>query len=403
MSRPATTLMMGALLSLLSTAVAAAWQLEPELRISEQWQDNVGLVAESDQPVSAASVGAVVGVGLRQQQPRSSLQLLGRLDGNHYLRADEALHDSVNQLWRFDGRYRSRPQQQWRLQADLRRDTLWRTLADAEDSELLGSRLAADTDPYLVSRSIRRDRLLLAPAIEFALSERSELIIELRHLQVRYDALDSDLSEYREAQLSGQWRYHLNERDWLNTTLRTIRYRNRQSDLEVVSEEALLGFGSHLSPTTDIGFEVGVQRSRFLEPDAAEDQESGALLTLDTDHRSDRGRYRVSLVRTLLPSGAGERLINHELQLQLEPNWGELTQVALQGRLFRTEALRAAGRDAERRYLELEPAISHRLSRWWQLRLSYRYQQQRDIAASSTAEGNQIRLSATYRRQRPLP
>jgi hypothetical protein len=394
--------LVGVTMSAAAPAYAQQLTVEPSVSLWTRYDDNLRLRPVDEQAVWQTTLTPAVQLDRRTEALHVRAQAL--LNLIHY----DRLENRDQQLLRLRSRYTGE-RHGWGLDGDLRRDTTLAlipegfvepvTPTDEVELELPpGDVIDPDvTEIGLVPVEVRRNRIVLRPSFDYALTERTQVGVQYQLIDVNYgeDAATS-LIDYQQHRGALDFAYRLSPVADVSTTVGYTRYRAPGLDTTVDNVDLTGTYRWAVTETLDASFSAGVRRTE-REVAAVEESSTGVLLGATARHRGERTVYTANATREVSPSGAGELIESDRLGLSIDHEWRPRLTVG-----FRADAfwLRPLGdvdvRAVERRFLRLEPRFRYELTRWLDVDGSYRYRHQKRTVDDRAAESNAFFLAVRY-------
>lgn len=208
--------------------------------------------------------------------------------------------------------------------------------------------------------------------------------------QVDYDVVASSLGLARV----------LDEDERLGLTIYGSRLEAPQIANRADQLGAQIDYGRPLGEKIRLSATLGARQSRFTRRFQANHQDNGLLLGLTLDMEREYAAWRLSLSRTVDPSGTGTLMQNDSLSLTMRRAWSESLSSSFAFVLSDREDLQGLDRGGERLYGQLRADLNWQLAREWTLSARYRFIRDRARLTDCEAESNAFILSVSYRRER---
>lgn len=381
------------LLALIAAAgpVNAAWKTEPYVRLEQEYDDNVRLVATDEE--SAAVTTLTGATEFSRITEISTVATLLRVDGVRY--EDQEFDDELNYQGRYDGSFNTSPLNRWGIRAAYEKDTLLRTVAELVVPDTVAVTPDDDVDAALVTQNVDRHQVQFRPWWSRDLTQRARTDAAYSLRAVKYDDETDQLSDYIEHTLSAGWAYKTSEISELTAALVASHYRADEFDREYEDYQARIGFTHEFSEISDGGIEVGYRETQW-DTDGESSDDNGYVVNLFASRRSALTRYSGRLGRSVYPSGAGDLIVSDELALKVVRDLSPRLRFWTRLRAFQNESIRDDTLSANRRYLSIRPVISWNITRWWSVEGSYRYRRQKRDTDDSSAESNAVFIALRY-------
>ena len=375
--------------------MAEAWIFQPEIRLSQSYDDNFRLSVENPDQVWTTTLSTIVGL----TRATETTQVVGRvrLDFVKYVGDTDRLDDKgsqylfldVNRRWeRFSARAAA---------SYVRSDTLVNQFRDPGAPDFgLGP---VDPDAGLTTRQTRRKNLRFAPGLSYSLSERNSLEADFRYQETRYDDADRfGLTNFRTWDARVGVARRLSEISRVELKFGRFDYKADDRDRRYDTDFATVEYSTGISETLNGQLTLGWRNTDF-DTGLRSGSNNGAVYLLSGAYTTERSRFTGRVGRTLTPSGGGSVAQRDELTLQwnydLRPKWG----FVLKGRYFKdrtVETLDSKRLDNDREWLYVTPTLEWRFARDWSLNGSYTYRRRKNRSDPEAADGNAVMLSLVW-------
>jgi hypothetical protein len=393
-------------LLIFSDVFAARYQIQPTIGIEQGFTDNYRLTAENEQKV--ATTRPSLDVTLRRLTENQDLEALLRLDYVYYKEdsggPDDDLQNESNQLARARYEYRGE-RAGLGIDGFYRRDTVLRTVRavfEADDVSL--DPADDDVDDAIVRRNIRRQRYYAEPEVGYSLTERLGVGLRYRYNRVLYGEPDSvpiTLRDYKSQTVETSFPYSLTERHQLIPRILYNDYETDDGDSEFKTVAGLLDWEFDYSETASVSLFGGGYYTDYETP-AEDGDNSGYIAGITGTQRTGRTIYTARLQRRLYPSGSGDIVETDELVFNISRRMTERLRFTLRSRAYENESTRRDNPDINRRFLTLRPALRYRLTQWWSVDLSYRYDRTKRDTDVDSADSNTLFITLFYTRPADL-
>lgn len=460
----------GALL-ISTSALADVWVFEPSAAIDQRFDDNYTIDPSLPDKTSATRV--VGTLSLSREAPAAKFTGLVRVDGllTQNNTSDGDLES--NQVGFLSSQF-TRARSVYGIDLNFKRDTPSRDIsADLTDI----SSVAADTGASVTQdQNVARQRFIISPNWRYNLTRRTSLETELTYTSVKHDlpsardalltkwasinpdepppdpitiqdtgffTVDDELDDFREIAFDLGVRTQLSP---ISTLSFFAGYSDYTADAEASRdivfpfEETIpdaenpdirrrprrearsntakfrIGYDRALSPTLNVGVQVGVYTNKTDETDLLRDSDaidpgqnredllseltsenSGYLANITATKSTGLTRYSAKFGVDVLPSDIGSQVESLEAIGDLFRQVGPLLDFTFRIRAYEPDAFNVEGKDEfARRFLSMEPKLIWRFSRAWTVAGSYRYRRQKSQGATESGESNAILFSLKY-------
>jgi len=470
---------LGALACLLVATAASAevWVLDPSASLDQRFDDNYTINPNQSAAVSATRLVGNFGVSRKSQA--TSFTGLARIDGLLTLGEDgsnSAGGELNSNRILFLDLSRQQARSSYGISLNAKLDTPSRDIS-ADITDL--SATAADTGASVTqTENVARRRVILSPNFTYNLSRRATVETEFNFTQVRHalpsvgDSLrkqyqlanpdqpipdnltvadvggvftvNDELDDFDEQSVDVGYRYKISPISTFSAFVAYNRFvteteadpavvfdfdekepdpnerqilRNPKRVAKSNTAKFRLGWDRALSPTLNIGVQIGLFRNDFdnsdlfRESDQTEISDADRQEKLDSAVGSSQGYLgSVTLTRTsgvarytgkigfdVLPSNVGSQVESFEAVGDYERELGPLLDFSFRIRAYEPDAINASSDDEfARRFLSMEPKLVWRYNRSWTVAASYRYRRQKSRANPNTGESNALLFSLKY-------
>jgi len=178
-----------------------------------------------------------------------------------------------------------------------------------------------------------------------------------------------------------------------------------------------IGYDRSMTPTLNIGFQVGVYSNTTDKSDLLRDddvtryseenlrnaraqrvsKQSGYLANITATKNTGITKYTAKFGVDVLPSDIGSQVESLEAVGDLFREVGPLLDFSFRVRAYEPDAFNAdSNNEFARRFLSIEPKLIWRFTRAWTVAGSYRYRRQKSQADTRSGESNAILFSLKY-------
>ncbi len=354
------------------SANGAEWKTEPTINVRTQYNDNVRMRSEENNP--EGSVGYTFDPRVKFKGEELSLwdisiDARGRI--NRFPGIEDA--DSENVFFVFDGG-RQTERSNWRLNASYDKNSSFDTDFDTANP---GGVLEDRTD---------RTTTTIAPSVIWSMSETSQMSFSLSTTDVSYDErtnINFVDYEYDSAQLRVNWQ--VLEKHKIGFTSSYAEYDSPDNNLSYNQTVLQMDYTYTINQLSDISLSLGGRRLDTTRSN----QDNGTVLNLSYNSASETASHSFRMGRSVTPSSFGGAQERRDITYQFNIKNTErfTTTLILNG--FETDTVRG-NRLFDRTEYRIEPAIRYKLSRNWNLGLRYRYLNQSYTVQDRDAESNAV-------------
>jgi len=388
-----------------SAVQAAEWKLEPSVGISTQYNDNVGMRTEVNNPIGSTGYTLDPKINIvAEEQNLWDMSLSTRAKFTRY--QDIQNSDSNNIYVNFGSGWQTE-RAMLRLNASFTRNTNFDDDYDTE-SPLAG----------LIDDKTERETTSLSPSVRWNLSKTSRIIFSVSTTDISYNEVTStSFRDYTNDSVEFKW-------DWQALQKHTFGYTASYSEQETpkinyTSDTSVLSvdYTYNFSQSSDIKVSLGGRRTnlseiircvtlgefevtrkcRFSDPiysDMKTGEDNGVTVNLSYSNQTERASNSFNVSRNVASSSTGsiqeQRSVNYKFSFK---NTERLTSnLLLDG--SKAETIGGGDSSNDRTRYRVEPSIYYKLSRDWALSFKYSYINQNitDTDEDSTSNAVYINL-----------
>jgi len=363
----------------------AEWTAEPTINLRTQYNDNVRMTTRENKPESSVGYTFDPRVKLKGEELKLwdvSIDARGRI--SRFPGIEDA--DSENVFFVFDGG-RQTERSNWRLNASYDKNSSFDT--DFNTANPGGSGTLSDrTD---------RTTATIAPSVTWSMSETSQMSFSLSTTDVSYDEVTSRNFvdyEYDNAQFLVNGQFFVNHS--LGFTSSYAEYDSPDNNLSYNQIVLQMDYAYTINQLSDLSLSLGGRSldttTRVSGFGDVSTQDSGTVLNLSYNRASETTSHRFLANRTVSPSSFGGAQERRNITYQLRVSNTERFTTRLIFNAFETETIRGDQRQRQFDRVEyrIEPAVSYKLSRSWNLEFRYRYLNQSYTNQNRDAESNAV-------------
>ncbi len=360
-----------------SPAVAADWRLIPKLGVSGGYDDNI--LYTKEEKVDSSIINVEPGVEMDFKSLLSSIRLTADWDILSYL--DESSLNRVNQYYRLNGNHRLG--QRWDVRAGFR----------FYDDTTLNTYLE---ETGRVVERIDRQYVYATGGISYDISTISSIDANYSYEQARYE--DDVFPDYDRHRVNLRYRHQLkSQQDELFVGPSFYHRTNDLNDTDYVSLD--LGWERDWSDITNTFAAIGARYTTVEDQDGNDESNWGALARFNLTRLGIASKITFRYYHDLatLVSGADVNVDN--FYLRYDYRLTERFGVGINGRLVFSYDLFSSEDDVEdNRYYMVEPFLSYRLTKNFNVYLRYSYQNSsKDLVDSEdTRERNRVWIEFKY-------
>ena len=391
MSKKKLICLMGCMLAISHVALGAEWSVVPSIRLQSSYDDNIYLTTGSHKSIWGVSVSPLLRLGKRTQN--SEIFLTGRATFNHYSQKQAVNPDA--QIITLASHYDTQLNV-WRLDGYYKRDTTSTTIAVEPDTTSVTGSGSSIVNVNLVPVEVRQNDLSLHPSWTRKLAPKTSLSLGYGFNDVFYDGSHTSLSDYQQHGIGAAISHKITQRDDLGVMANASLYRASSFNNEANNYGIQMTLDHDYTETLHGTLRVGGRYTSSTVANQKTDT-AGLLLTAILNKQySEVTSYRITLGRSVLPSGSGEVVETDLLAGQVSRDLSPRLNFALWGNVFKEKSINVNTSGVSRTYLDIEPSLRYQITRQWTVDGSYRYRWQKYRSASTSADGNAVFISLNY-------
>jgi len=370
---------------------AAEWKIEPSINMKAQYNDNVRMRADENNP--EGSIGFTLDPRVKfagEEQAVWDVAIDARGKIIRYQDIEDG--DSENAFFVFDGG-RQTERSDWRLNTSFERNSNFDTDFDTENP-----------DAGLLDDHTERKTISISPSVSWNPGETSQMSISFNSTNVTYDEktnLSYEDYDYDSLQFVAYW--IVTENHQLGFTSSYAEYES--PDASFFYDQTIIQFDYTytINQVSDVSFSLGGRRLDSLLEDGeivgcaladefetfggcpvsqdpifanVENEEDGTVVNLSYRSYSETVRHSFTAGRTVAPSsfGGAQEVRNANYRLNVANTERLSTKLLLDA--SETETISGINSSNDRARYRIEPSISYKLNKDWGLQFLYRYIQQ---------------------------
>lgn len=356
---------------------AAEWVADPSVKMSAIYNDNILLRATNTE--SSAGLFVQPKLGLSRKTEISEVSIKGDLDTRRY--SSNTQNDSDNARISLSSFYKT----------ELSK---WAVTATVEQYSVIASE---EEDTGLLFSNRDRDLYSLSPSWTYSLAADQKIQLTYSFTELDYDGNVASLRDYRYQNVSGAWIWSMNERDKLTLLLNAYDYETLDSLTSVKTDGTGLrgGIDHNFTETMAGSLHVGLSSSTNNIGGVKRGTDNPYILA-ELSNKTELSKYSIRLKTSLSPSGAGQVNQSDRLDFRLSHRWSEKATPYLNISGIRNK-INSGASITDRKYYNVQPGLSWKLTKQWDLSGSYRYVRQKYDSASGTADSSQFFISLIYK------
>lgn len=380
----------GALTAAFSGAVwPAEWSVQPAVSANVGRDTNPLLATGPHESATVTTLTPTMQIRGRTERSHVDLGLV--LNYNNY--SGNQVDNTNQQFLLLNSSTRPSERTTLGLDGEFRRDNLRQTVFTGTGTE-------GDADVGLIQRDVGREWLRFRPSWSRALTERSSLRLLYDHRDVTFsNSSGTGLVDFTNQLLAAAYSYDIDQKDSIDVTANTSRYRAPSADNTTDTARLLVGISRAFSETSRGSISVGASSTKQDIADNI-DHASGFVLQANATQRSDVTKLDGEIRHDVSPSGIGLSIESDQLRMQLVRRLSSQVNFVLRTLLLRNKALQGTDPTVDRRYYEVEPAFEYQWMPQWFLRASYVYRYQKFDISPTSATSNSVFVGVVYDWQR---
>jgi len=398
---------------LIATVNAVEWKTEPTISMDMQYNDNVRMRVDNDNPEGSTGFifePRVKLAGIEQHVWDVSIDALGRIIRFQ----DIEDSDSENVFFVFNGG-RQTERTDWRLNTSFERNSNFDTDFDFQNP-----------DAGLLDDHTERKTKSISPSVSWSISETSQMSFSLNSTAVSYDEVTNlNLTDYDydSAQFVASWQITENQR--LGFTSSYAEYESPETNFSYDQVVFQVDYSFALNQLSKVSLSVGGRRLDSLRTDVTtgcevfgeiapiedfpggicptspffvitpvvEDivtEEDGTVVNVSYNSNSERVNQYFAAGRTVSPSsfGGAQEVLNATYRFKINNTERFSTNILLNA--SETETISGINSSNDRTRYRVEPSVVYRLSKNWNLSFIYRYIDQTISSSDEESTSNAV-------------
>jgi len=375
----------------LATVNAAEWKIEPGINMNLQYNDNVRMRADNNNPEGSTGFTLDPRVKFAGEEQRVwdvAIDARGRI--TRFQDIEDG--DNENAFFVFDGG-RQTERSDWRLNTSYERNSNFDTDFDTENP-----------DAGLLDDYTERKTASISPSVSWSSSETSQLSFSFNSTNVTYDEktnLNYQNYDYDSLQFVAYWLVAENHQ--LGFTSSYAEYDSPEANFSYDQAIFQIDYTYAINQISNVSLSVGGRRLNSVLEDGqivgcafadefetfggcpvsqdpvfadVENEEDGTVVNLSYRSNSETVRHNFTAGRTVKPSsfGGAQELRNASYKFSVIHTERFSTKLILDA--SETETISNTDSSNDRARYRVEPSVSYKLNRDWNLKFLYRYIQQ---------------------------
>jgi len=424
-------------IAIFTSVQAAEWKSEPSINFRTQYNDNVRMRAEENNPEGSAGFTLeprIKFAGIEQQLWDMSIDAVGKI--TRFQDIEDG--DSENLFFVFDGGKQTE-RTDWRLNTKYSRNTNFDTDFTTENP-----------DAGILDDRTERTTVSISPSVSWSTSQTSQVSFSISTVDLSFDEVSR--SNYRDsntdkADFSAYWQ--VTQRHQLGFTTSYTESDTPEADFSYDQTVLQLDYTYTINKLSKLSFSLGGRRLNSLKENVlvaceannvvvpieqfasnecpllagdptsgqtfpvtpvlenVKNKDDGTVVNLSYSSETERSSHRLNGGRTVVPSsfGGAQEVRDASYQFSLKNTERLTTKLILSASESSTISGTASSFSNDRTRYRVEPSVSYRLTKNWNLQFIYRYIQQdfSDSSRDSTSNAVYInlylhwpRLATTY-------
>ena len=363
----------------------AQWSIEPSLSTQGQFYDNLTLTFRPHHSVWATKVSPTVVISYDTEI--LNLNASPKFEYARYFSEDPIDETFNNYFLPLSGSYRTELDR-FGLDGAINRD-------NAFFSEL--------EDAGVATRFIQRDFRDVRGSWDRSVTERMTAQSSYHFTDVDYEKTGgSNLSDYQVHTGTLGAGYQWTEATDLNITGWYSNYHVPQNRFRSQAPGFELGFSHRMFETFSISGSGALRYVRTTLDQGGQkekDTDLAWLFDVALDKKWERSHIKIGYSRALNPSGLGLLFVTDRINLVLKHQLTYALKVSLRGTFSNNETIGSSSdvqgvNTDRRRFWQIEPALSWRVTEDWSWDLSYSFATRKQ--SGETADSNKVSMGLTY-------
>jgi hypothetical protein len=369
----------GLLWSLPLAADAVETSARLSIRLSEEYNDNIRLVANPKRRVWVTSVTPIAQLSARTETLSATAKAqvsVNRYSGDASLNNTDILLDAA-------------------LKKRFERDKINLGASYVRDS----TRASELTQTGVVQANRERRRFGLTPSWSALATERATWSVGYDYADVQYkDAEGTGLTDYRSGTAYTKFDYRFSERatSFVEGGLTRLKIDATRNDVR--ARYALAGLQYSFTELLKTEFSAGARRVDFSSSNG--DSKNGWLTRLNVERTLETGSIRLGAARELNPTGSGELTQTDKLFAEWSGKLSAQWRYGLSGSAYRNSRVSSATDNARARYYRVDANLAWAFTETWTFEVGLAHARQ-EPEGGETAKANSIFLGIRY--DIPLP
>ena len=408
--------------SVFSTAMvnAAEWKTEPSLFLKTQYNDNVRMRADNNNPESSTGFTLeprVKFAGEEQYLWDMSVDARGKV--TRFQDVEDA--DSDNAFFVFDGGKQTE-RSDWRLNTSFDRNSNFDTDFDTENP-----------DAGLLDDHTERKTASVSPSVKWSMSETSQIMFTLNSTDVAFDEVTSNNLQnydYDSATFNAYWVVQQNHQ--LGFTGAYSEYDSPEANFSYKQNVLQVDYTYTINEISNVSISLGERKldstltdttvaceaNGFIVPvgdvstngecpetagsiftgffpvtpiiEDVSNEDDGIVVNLTYSSKSETTSHSVVAGRKIIPSSFGsaqeERSVTYQFNIKNTERF--TTNVIIDA--SETETVSGVDSSSDRTRYRFEPSLRYKLNRNWDLSLRYRYIEQNISNSDEDSTSNTV-------------
>jgi len=397
---------LGFSLSVLSvnSAFAAEWKIEPSVGIRTQYNDNVALRSDDNNPQSSTAYTLdprIMFSGEEQQLWNVSLDTRGKL--TRFQDIEDS--DSNNVFIALGAGYQTE-RVMWRLNANLSRNSSLDTDFDT-----------ASPDSGLFDDKTERKTVTILPSVRWNLDDTSVMVFSMKSTSVSFDeVLSSNLVDFENDKVSVQAYRDISKNHRLGFTTSYTEQDTPDSGTSSDTTVISLDYTYTMSQSSRWELSLGGHRLNSLQKDGEllrcepshaldssiscaigvpifgdlEAQDNGTVVKLSYSYNSERASQRLNASQNVVSSSTGGVQEQQSARYSLDFKNTERFSTRLNISGSKSETISGVDSSSDVNRYQIEPSLNYKLTQNWNLSFLYRHIKQNIINSDVDSKSNAV-------------
>ena len=377
-----------------AAAADTYWRPAVEARIEGHTNRDLATTDELEEEMAGYKLD--LGFTWGRDTPRSATRIQPRVRFQDYPDRDDLKR--VEQFLNIDTRYRSPRSDVSLVGRYSRRDAYTAELVEADFDEFDPEDPSVSQTSRLVTANTRT-RVQIRPKYTYQIGERTGLSVSATAEAVDYETEGEDTQvDFDYWQLDGTWVRQLDPRSQLSVGPYVSRYEAEDASVESDAYGLIVEWEREWTERSSVGITLRAERNEWTRviPVTQEESETAWEAMLHLESRAEASMWRVSLGRSITPTGSGTKANVDQFRVAYERALSpRLTSISAV-RLLRTRSQTDFNRGDDRDYARLELGLQWAMTQTIFLGTGYEFTWREFNLENEDALNNSVFVSLRY-------